>query len=342
MVLCFHLMPHFALSPYLSIINDWTQWGFAGVDVFFAISGFVVYRSAKAAVAQRGMVNFCWRRFARIYFGYWPVFILATIIWSLWLHREMPDSGYMLRSLLLLSPSLSDNWIPTAWSLTFELWFYLWTAVIVFWTKRPLRAVIGLMTVIVLWNTGWLAFDRSGVYAGQQVLRFPMTGLGVEFLAGALIAELHEHHRELFSNFSSAAPLAGILMCIGLTTGTVAPWFDRVELLRAGTFGLFGTASLILVLALSETSWTPPRFLVKTGDASYSLYLLHPLLIDCSSYFRNMVVTHVPGLLTGFLVALPIAIVLASIIWYEVVERPGVLLARRIFHSRRSPLGTQI
>jgi len=112
MVLCFHLMPHFALSPYLSIVNDWAQWGFAGVDVFFAISGFVVYRSAKAAVVQHGIVNFCWRRFARIYFGYWPVFVLATIIWSLWLHREMPGSGYMLKSLLLLSPSLSDNWIP--------------------------------------------------------------------------------------------------------------------------------------------------------------------------------------------------------------------------------------
>ena len=55
MVLFFHMRPHWKLTPTLAAFSGITQWGFAGVDIFFALSGFVVYRSARHAVPAQGI-----------------------------------------------------------------------------------------------------------------------------------------------------------------------------------------------------------------------------------------------------------------------------------------------
>ena len=54
-VLFFHMRPHWELTPVLAIFSGVTQWGFSGVDIFFALSGFVVYRSARNAVPEQGI-----------------------------------------------------------------------------------------------------------------------------------------------------------------------------------------------------------------------------------------------------------------------------------------------
>jgi exopolysaccharide production protein ExoZ len=45
MVVFFHLGEYWALVPELHITKVVTHWGFAGVDIFFVLSGFVVYQS---------------------------------------------------------------------------------------------------------------------------------------------------------------------------------------------------------------------------------------------------------------------------------------------------------
>lgn len=62
------------------------------------------------------------------------------------------------------------------------------------------------------------------------------------------------------------------------TAGTVSPWFDRVEFLRVATFGIFDACALIFFLSLDSLGVKAPAFLVAIGDASYSLYLIHPFL----------------------------------------------------------------
>ena len=78
-VLFFHMRPHWELTPVLAIFSGVTQWGFSGVDIFFALSGFVVYRSARNAVPEQGIWLFVKRRLLRIYLGYWPVLVLIAL-----------------------------------------------------------------------------------------------------------------------------------------------------------------------------------------------------------------------------------------------------------------------
>ena len=64
------------------------------------------------------------------------------------------------------------------------------------------------------------------------------------------------------------------------------------------------------------------RRLVAVGNASYSLYLLHTFLLDASGKLRVNLGIAEHGLLLPFLLALPVAIVLISMLWYRWVEKP--------------------
>ena len=92
--------------------------------------------------------------------------------------------------------------------------------------------------------------------------------------------------------------------------------------MRVASFGVMGVSALVAALALEQTSHTPPTWLVKVGDASYSLYLLHTFLLDMSGKVRMHLGITSSEVLVVFLLLLPVAIVLVSMLWYARVEKP--------------------
>lgn len=323
MVLFFHMHPHWDLVPMLSATTSVARWGFSGVDVFFALSGFVVYRSAQRSIPVHGVVQFAKRRLLRIYLGYWPVLLLIALATVFVYHESLPPVRKMVFSTLLLYPNIWDNWLPPAWSLSMEIYFYLWIALIALLPQRhQIKAIVGVMAVLAAWGIGWLIADRNGVFNGQQPLRYGLTGLGLEFLAGALIAHVYERRVGLFQSPRALVPACLVLMAGGLGLGMTSPYFDRVEVMRVASFGVMGLSALVLALTLEQTRFAPPAWLVKVGDASYSLYLLHIFLLDLSGRLRFSWGLASPAALTVFLLALPVVIVLASLLWYRWVEKP--------------------
>ena len=112
------------------------------------------------------------------------------------------------------------------------------------------------------------------------------------------------------------------LAVLGVAIGSTSPYFDRVEVMRASTFGLMGLSALVIALTLEQTRFSPPSWLVRIGDASYSLYLLHTFLLDASGRVRmNLAIASPDGLLV-FMAMLPLVIVAGSWLWYVSVERP--------------------
>lgn len=323
MVLFFHMHPHWDLVPWLSVTTAVTRWGFSGVDIFFALSGFVVYRSAQRTIPIHGIRSFMKKRLLRIYLGYWPVLLLIALTTVIVYASPLPALKKVVFSILLLYPNIWDNWLPPAWSLTMEIYFYLWIALIALLPHRhQTKAIVCVMAMLSAWGIGWLLIDRPGVYNGQQPLRYALTGLGLEFLAGALLARAYDCKASFFHTPSATVPLCIVLMTAGVGLGMISPYFDRVEVMRAMSFGIMGLAALALALTLEQTRFAPPSWLVKIGDASYSLYLLHTFLLDASGKVRSLFgITSSPALLL-FLLALPLAIVMVSMLWYRWVEKP--------------------
>lgn len=323
MVLFFHMLPHWDLHPLLAWTRVATRWGFAGVDIFFALSGFVVYRSARRTIPAHGVWSFAKKRLMRIYLGYWPVLLLIALLTVFVYQSELPPLRKMLFSTLLLYPNIWDNWLAPAWSLTMEIYFYLWIGLIALLPQRHQIKTIGVvMLLLAAWGIAWLLADPVRVFNGGQPLRYVFTGLGIEFLAGALLAHAYAGRARMFHFTRITMPLCLLLMAAGLALGTTSPYFDRVEVLRAASFGVMGVSALVLALTLEQTHRHPPGWLVAVGNASYSLYLLHTVLLDAGGRLRVAWGVASPPALLAFLLALPVVIVLASLLWFRGVEKP--------------------
>lgn len=328
MVVFFHMEPHWALAYPLNKLTGIMHFGFAGVDVFFILSGFVVYTSAQKLLHPTEILSFIKRRALRIYLGYWPA-LLVTAIGSVWLlNSGLPPVRTMVGSVFLVYPSYFDNWLPTAWSLTYELYFYSWIVLIVMLPVRyRLQSVVLGIMVLTIWNTLWLMIEPQTVYGGGQSLRFILTGYGIEFLTGALIADIYRQHKTGWPRLAFMLPLCLSLIFIGLALGTTSPFFDRVEMMRVGSFGVFALGLFLLMLTLESCPFRAPKWLVLVGDASFSLYLLHPFLLSLAGLFRFSYLESNQSLVLTYSVLMPIAITGVSIVWFKFVEYP---LMRRL------------
>ena len=287
--------------------------GYLGVNFFFAISGFVI-----SLVVDRptfDIRSFVTKRFFRLYPVYW-VIVLAAVPLKL-LGVLMPGS-YKLKSILYsmtLLPHMPGTapFIAPTWSLEFEIMFYLLAVLIVplFGLWSLAAALFGLVTWDYLYPPEIFTFNL-------------VKTLNSDFLAGVLAYML----RRPLSHVPSA-----VLICIG------AYGYYRVA---NGTpfAGSFGGFFLVAGLAKARWNWDllPLRWLIRIGDASYSLYLIHfVILFVFVAEFNNI------GLPPGWLAEPVRLIYLALCIWvslnaYRRIEAPMIEHGNQVAARWRSRL----
>jgi exopolysaccharide production protein ExoZ len=127
------------------------QWGFLGLDFFFAISGFVI-----CLVATRPsftLPGFIIKRIFRIYPMYWVTMAMIVGLIARGQYAEQPLSHF-LYSLTLLPQSTPPAY-EVSWTLERELVFYLLAALIV-----PIGGVPGLAIVLAGLATGGFYFHN--------------------------------------------------------------------------------------------------------------------------------------------------------------------------------------
>jgi len=234
------------------------QYGFYAVDFFFAISGFVV-----CIVADRKPFNpltFVIKRAFRIY----PIWIAAALAyWPLRYGFAMPEGGlpYVLRSLLLL-PTNGFPLLDVGWSLQHEVIFYAASAIII-----PFAGRIGL--------AAYLAVVSVALYSvGLPDWLIPFARFYPAFLAGMIAYWTAKR-----ANAGWLVPLAvGAAIFYGCTFATdPRPWLP---------------ISFIPLLVGFANMRVNSKLLVGLGDASYSIYLLHPLVFF--ALYKASIGMHLP------------------------------------------------
>jgi exopolysaccharide production protein ExoZ len=289
--------------------------GAAGVDVFFVVSGFVIWTVA----AGEGALVFLWRRFTRIAPCYWLVTLLAAAV-AMLAPAFAPEVVVTPRHLALslaFAPHIDPRGLPfpllpPGWTLTYEAAFYAIVA-------AALAAPKGLQLPIILSVlVGLVVF---GVVSSPPAYALGAYALGanplmLEFGAGVLLAHLREAKVSLSLRAGRALMAAGVGLLAGL-------WIFHVrnELARPLLWG--GPAVLIVMGALSlEPDAKPPAALVRLGDASYAVYLCHFVAVG--------VLNQALALSPAWLVApLGVAVSLcAGLIFHRFVERPLIRACR--------------
>jgi peptidoglycan/LPS O-acetylase OafA/YrhL len=258
------------------------------VAVFFALSGFLLWRGHAAAARGLRRVpptgHYVRSRIVRIMPGY-----LVAVVVILWL---LPDARADL-TVWLANLTLTQIYVPLTltagltqmWSLSVEVTFYLALPLLALFARRlPVRARIPVILAVALASFAWglIPFDAP---FGINPLNWPPAFFSW-FAAGMLIAELtvspvgwvHRLARRrvlmavivVVAFAVAASPLAGPE---GLTPGTVGQFVVKAAM------GAVLSAALLAPLVLDRPD-TPHRMLgndtmVTLGRWSYGLFVWH-------------------------------------------------------------------
>jgi peptidoglycan/LPS O-acetylase OafA/YrhL len=322
--------------------------GFAGVDLFFVISGFImVYITGGFAdrhdVSDRlqGVRVFLFSRLMRVYPLWWllslAVVAVAFVRFGVpydptHLGAQTP-TGYLTHSFLLL-PQRPFPVIPVGWTLIHELFFYVFFAVILVFPRKLLPHLLVLWAVAVTAGAA-AGFSRPVAHALPEVLTHP---LSLEFLAGA---GLGLFWRRLPLWVGPTAVIAGLAWLVGAafvlniqTVPEVPLFWDRIASFGVGSWLLVAGVVVLDRARIEQGAGALPgpfRPLVALGDWSYALYLCHlPVVVAGASFVWAPLAQ--PGPLDNVLALVLLAAVSISVAaaLHRFVERPLLAFVRRV------------
>lgn len=251
--------------------------GQAGADLFFLISGFIMVVTMARRFGNPSEIGpFLIRRFMRIYPIYWVfvlVICLAQAVRPEWVNSSYPGETRYLTSFLLL-PAPGVPVMMVAWTLEYEVAFYLIFAVLMF---LPFRWLLPLLSLFF----GLLVLFGEFVFTDGFWPGWAMRPILLEFLLGAALGHLHLQKRW---GFGWLLTFTGIVLWVIATMGPASQpirGFGDAFLERPISFGIPAGLLLYGLVSLEKKIGVKfPMFLQRLGDSSYSLYLSHVLVIS--------------------------------------------------------------
>lgn len=250
------------------------EFGGMGVDLFFVISGFVMWESAQKHAAGQ----FVLRRVARIVPAYWFYTSLLVVV-ALVAPSLAPNvsfDGWALAGSYFFVPytnakGLQNPILLQGWTLNYEAFFYGVFAVALLWQRRRQRFAFVSVVLLCLCACG-VVFKPEG--AATTMATSPML---LEFLFGMGISGLLKGWRPTTRTSLALALVGGLALVITEIAFTPTSW-------RVLQFGLPAALLLIGLIGL-EPAWRRRPFapLLRVGDASYSLYLCHPFALSAAA-----------------------------------------------------------
>jgi peptidoglycan/LPS O-acetylase OafA/YrhL len=312
--------------------------GAVGVDLFFALSGFLITTLLLRELRENGRVRlgaFYARRCLRIFPLYYAVLGLYAV-------RALQTQGNseVARHFLQGLPwhaTYTANWLldysvphsvmfAFSWSLCVEEQFYLvWPGVLALLGRR-LPAALLMVGAIVVDTLAEHAFFRSLLPEGTVGLRV-VTSFAAPIGFGALLALLLDSARGFevarrVLGARASAPLA-LALCVYWLSLPATPYLELSMTLAAlvGAVAMRRDSGLAWLL-----EWAP---LKRLGALSYGLYLLH---ITALGLVRRFLPQHEQNAVLVFALGLPLSVAFAELA-HRAVERPFLALRGR-FHRQ--------
>ncbi len=342
-VLVYHAALYFDLGATPQFWMTFVLNAHAAVVSFFVLSGFLLALSLiRAPRVPARIAAFYLRRAFRIYPALWLGCLAAlAYVWivggaaagspaSDWAMANFDSAGLSVPRAALAFAGLKSSLPLPIWSLAIELIASLLMPLVVLTMRRSTMAFALLSALLVLMSIAGI--DRP--------LLVP-TYLA-DFAIGASIALLVPTWRRLarLPGVAILGAVGGFAMLWFVRNATGADFGMRYHQGLAATLEAVGAALLIgtIHVRADRFRWLAPAPMVRLGDISYSLYLLHLPMIGVLSAVGlaiapSWIATH-PGMAASGLVLATLAVTIPLADWcFRRVELPWIGVGQRIVRA---------
>lgn len=320
----------------------WSRGGWLGVDLFFALSGYLITRNLLGLrEGPRYYAPFYARRIARIF----PLYYLyLALVFAVTTHAHLPRHLYDLAPadwwmfFLFVGnlPAASEQWpgilLAPLWSLAVEEQFYAAWPLLV--RRRSIPALLGVCAgaaVVALGMRG-LAETYLGESAPYVLALCRIDAL----LAGAAVALLaHVHGGARVAAWCRAHVAEAVTWLVVVALTPLGPRFVQ-GVYPSTAYTLVGYAVTALACAVIVGSvahgappvpWLRVRPLVYVGRISYGVYVLHAAV--GAGLYALAPTAWRSWSLEVWTLAIAGATVLVATAVHHLVERPALALTRR-------------
>ncbi|UVK45698.1 acyltransferase [Mesorhizobium sp. AR07] len=276
--------------PPFGVLNP----GFYGVEMFFALSGYLI-GNILLDIAERSFnLDLLWRFWVRRWLRTIPCYLIALAI-SVFVALLTSDNNYAILQFLTLTQNFLTQFklefFSVSWSLTVEEWFYILFPLVLFGTLAVLPrrgAIVAIIVFLIVpamlryigWR--WFALDWS---AGLR----KMVPMQLDAIAYGTLAAYLTRGISLSARTSTACCIGGAII---LPSAAWLPLISKQLVssdiwISNGAFVTSALGSALLVVASTRLKAANVAFkapVMYLSKHAYTLYLLHVQVFGLTAY----------------------------------------------------------
>lgn len=306
--------------------------GSDAVSFFFVLSGFVLSYKYLHSDAKINMKKFVFNRFFRLY----PAYIITVLLNFVYLHRHTPviqlikdvfsSEHIALWSELTMVRMNHINYSP-GWTLGVEMTLSL---------LMPLLTIVAIRNIrLIVW------FIPISLFMGNYISMFSM-----HFCLGILLAYYYPTIKNYDFKQSKFYPYRFLIVSLIFILFSFrhiqklvyfGDWFYSVTgFFKIDHFHFTGLASFGILLIVMNNAKIQKllsgKILSFIGLISYSIYLIHWLIVVVIMDRWDAIAAHFPNMATAYIVMLAVTVALTMLfatVMYYFVEKPFIYLSKK-------------
>jgi peptidoglycan/LPS O-acetylase OafA/YrhL len=342
------------LFPHPGWVNNISEFGWTGVDLFFVLSGYLIASQLFLKIARQNKISlkeFFTKRFFRII----PIYLVVVAVYFLFPFTHEREALAPLWKYLTFTQNIgldvqSNGTFSHAWSLCIEEQFYLLFPLILILLIRFKILHKGFWLLIIMFLAGCMirtyCYKNLVEVAGQDIdwinwskwIYYPTWSRLDGLLVGVTIAALLQFK----ANFSKKIlQHENMLLITGLLIFAVTYFIcSDAESFTASVFGFplvdIGYGFIVLA-ALSPGSFLYRRksfITAKIAALSYGIYLIHKIVIHVTQ--NQLAKFKVDDKSNSMFLICVVIVFITSLLLNEIIEKPFLKLRSKILLRKKN------